>query len=110
MINGDNRSFALADGLDRGRSHALHGLNHFWSPGMVVRPSGLADRMSATRRQSSEEFTLPVDAARNKAREIINPIRAKQTYSRSRELASASRRSDSVHGALPSGSGLMALK
>jgi hypothetical protein len=32
----------------------------------------LADRMSATRRQSSEEFTLPVDAARNKAREIIN--------------------------------------
>ena len=39
---------------------------------MVVRPSALADRMSATRRQSSEEFMLPVDAARNKAREIIN--------------------------------------
>jgi hypothetical protein len=39
---------------------------------MVVRPSALADRMSATRGQSSEEFTLPVDAARNKAREIIN--------------------------------------
>jgi hypothetical protein len=39
---------------------------------MAVRPSQLADRMSATRRQSSEEFTLPVDAARNKAREVIN--------------------------------------
>lgn len=40
---------------------------------MVVRPSALADRMSATTRgQSSEEFTLPVDAARDKAREIIN--------------------------------------
>jgi hypothetical protein len=39
---------------------------------MAVRPSQLADRTSATRRQSSEEFTLPVDAARNKAREIIN--------------------------------------
>ena len=39
---------------------------------MAVRPSQLADRTSATRRQSSEEFTLPVDAARNKAREVIN--------------------------------------
>jgi hypothetical protein len=39
---------------------------------MLLRPGGLADRMSATRRQSSEKFTLPVDAARNKAREIIN--------------------------------------
>jgi hypothetical protein len=39
---------------------------------MLVRPSGLADRMAATRRQTSEKFTLPLDAARNKAREIIN--------------------------------------
>ena len=38
---------------------------------MLVRPSGLAVRMSATR-HSPERFTLPVDAARNKAREIIN--------------------------------------
>ena len=39
---------------------------------MLVRPSALADRMAVTRRQSSEKFTLPLDAARNKAREIIN--------------------------------------
>jgi hypothetical protein len=39
---------------------------------MVVRPSGLADRKSTTRRQSSEDFTLPLDAARKKAREVIN--------------------------------------
>jgi hypothetical protein len=39
---------------------------------MLVRPSGLADRMVATRRKPSEKFTLPLDAARNKAREIIN--------------------------------------
>jgi hypothetical protein len=38
---------------------------------MVVRPSGLADRMSATQ-HSPEKLTLPLDAARNKAREIIN--------------------------------------
>jgi hypothetical protein len=38
---------------------------------MLVRPSGLADRMSATQ-HSPERFTLPLDAARNKAREIIN--------------------------------------
>ncbi len=38
---------------------------------MLVRPSGLADRMSATQ-HSPERFTLPVDAARTKAREIIN--------------------------------------
>ena len=38
---------------------------------MLVRPSGLVDRMSATQ-HSPERFTLPLDAARNKAREIIN--------------------------------------
>jgi hypothetical protein len=38
---------------------------------MLVRPSGLADGMSATQ-HSPERFTLPLDAARNKAREIIN--------------------------------------
>jgi hypothetical protein len=38
---------------------------------MLVRPSGLADHMSATQ-HSPERFTLPLDAARNKAREIIN--------------------------------------
>jgi hypothetical protein len=38
---------------------------------MLVRPGGLADRMSATQ-HSHERFTLPLDAARDKAREIIN--------------------------------------
>jgi hypothetical protein len=38
---------------------------------MLVRPSVLAGRMSATQ-HSPERFTLPVEAARNKAREIIN--------------------------------------
>jgi hypothetical protein len=38
---------------------------------MLVRPSGLADRISTTQ-PSPERFTLPLDAARNKAREIIN--------------------------------------
>ena len=38
---------------------------------MLVRPSGLADRISATQ-HLPERFTLPLDAARNKAREIIN--------------------------------------
>jgi hypothetical protein len=37
---------------------------------MLVRPSDLADRMSA--QQQVEVFTLPVDAARCKAREIID--------------------------------------
>lgn len=43
-----------------------------WSSGMLVNPSGLADSMAGIGRQPSEKFTLPLDAARNKAREIIN--------------------------------------
>ena len=38
----------------------------------MFRPSWLAERISAAQQQSSEKFTLPVNAARNKAREIIN--------------------------------------
>jgi hypothetical protein len=38
---------------------------------MLVRPNELADRLSAAQQQSSEKFTLSVNAARNKAREII---------------------------------------
>ena len=37
---------------------------------MLVRPSDLADRMSA--QQQVEVFTLPLDAARCKARKIID--------------------------------------
>ena len=37
---------------------------------MVVRPRDLADRMSGTQRP--EVFRLPIDAARCKAREIID--------------------------------------
>ena len=39
---------------------------------MSVRPSELADRMSDGQQWSPEKFTLPVNAARDKAREIIN--------------------------------------
>jgi hypothetical protein len=39
---------------------------------MLVRPRDLADRMSGT--QQLEIFTLPIDAARCKAREIIDQV------------------------------------
>ena len=39
---------------------------------MLVHPSQLVDRLSAAEQHPSEKFTLPVNAARNKAREIIN--------------------------------------
>ena len=39
---------------------------------MLVRPRDLADRMSGT--QQPEIFTLPIDVARCKAREIINQV------------------------------------
>ena len=38
---------------------------------MLVRPGDLADRMSG---QSQEIFTLPIDAARCKAHEIIDQV------------------------------------
>jgi hypothetical protein len=37
---------------------------------MLVRPRDLADRMSST--QQPAKFTLPIEAARLKAREILN--------------------------------------
>ena len=37
---------------------------------MLARPRDLADQMSGT--QEPETFTLPIDAARLKAREILN--------------------------------------
>ncbi|THD71943.1 MAG: hypothetical protein E7813_04625 [Bradyrhizobium sp.] len=39
---------------------------------MLLRPRDLADRMSAPQRP--ETFTLPIEAARLKAREILNRI------------------------------------
>ena len=39
-------------------------------PNMLVRPRDLADRMHGTRQ--SEIFTLPIEAARRKAREILD--------------------------------------
>jgi len=39
---------------------------------MLVRPRDLADRMSGT--QPPKIFRLPIDAARRKAREIINRV------------------------------------
>ena len=39
---------------------------------MANRPSDLADRLSNRREPDDETFTLPVEAARLKAREILN--------------------------------------
>jgi hypothetical protein len=39
---------------------------------MANRPSDLADRLSNRRESDDETFTLPVEAARLKAREILN--------------------------------------
>jgi hypothetical protein len=44
------------------------GNNLLWSSDMLVRPRDLADRMSD---ELPLTFTLPVEAARSKAREII---------------------------------------
>jgi hypothetical protein len=46
------------------------GIDQLWSPDMLVRPSELARRMSGEQRPQT--FTLPLDAARCKAREIID--------------------------------------
>jgi hypothetical protein len=45
------------------------GVDQVWSPDMLVRPRDLTDRMSDG--QQMETLTLPVAAARCKAREII---------------------------------------
>jgi hypothetical protein len=46
------------------------GIDQLWSSDMLVRPSELARRMSGEQRPQT--FTLPLDAARCKAREIID--------------------------------------
>jgi hypothetical protein len=46
------------------------GIDQFWSSDMLVRPRDLADRISGERQP--ETFTLPLEAARCKAREIID--------------------------------------
>jgi hypothetical protein len=49
----------------------IGGIKHgLWRCDMLVRPEDLADRMSGM--QQPEIFTLPVDAARLKAREVID--------------------------------------
>jgi hypothetical protein len=48
------------------------GVDQLWSPDMLVRPSDLARRMSGA--QVPETFTLSLDAARCKAREIIDQV------------------------------------
>ena len=46
------------------------GVDQLWSSDMLVRPRDLADRMSDG--QPLEIHTLPLDAARSKAREVID--------------------------------------
>jgi hypothetical protein len=45
------------------------GIDQLWSSDMLVRPRDLADRMSDGQ---PETFTLPLEAARSKARQIID--------------------------------------
>ena len=74
MISGDNVISAMAHSLisragihDRGLCKGPRGLG---GSTMLVRPRELADRMSGI--QPPEIFTLPIDAARLKARQILN--------------------------------------
>jgi hypothetical protein len=50
-------------------------LTPFWSSDMLVRPRDLANRVA--NEQQPETFTMPLEAARCKARQIINgaPLR-----------------------------------
>jgi hypothetical protein len=48
------------------------GVDQFWSSDMLVRPRDLSDRMSDG--QQLETLTLPLAAARCKAREIIDQV------------------------------------
>jgi hypothetical protein len=53
--------------------YATVGIDQCWSFDMLVRPRDLADRMSD---EQALTFTLPLEAARIKAREIIGqPLR-----------------------------------
>ena len=71
---------------------------------MLLRPRDLADRTSGA--QQPEIFTLPIDAARCKAREIIDQVPQGGYVQVDRKLAAASRRSDRVHDAMPADCGL----
>ena len=107
VISGDGRSFAVAHVLDRGLSHiALHGLNHFgdraWSSAQAISRPHVCHTQTIIRRIYAAGRCGPQQGSRDH-----QSIHTKQTYSHSRELASASRRSDSIHGALPSGRGLI---
>jgi hypothetical protein len=46
------------------------GINQPWSSDMLVRPRDLADRIASE--QQLEIFTMPLDAARCRAREVID--------------------------------------
>jgi hypothetical protein len=74
VISGDKgdgaiaRSFVRASDIHDRRHDADPG--RFWRFAMSARPSDLAARISAV--QPSQIFKLPIEAARRKAREILN--------------------------------------
>ena len=72
MISGDNFNGAMASSLiSRWDAQDGSGIKHeLRRCDMLVRPRDLADRMSGNKQP--EIFTLPIDAARCKAREIID--------------------------------------
>ena len=68
----DNWTERLAGSLilPSGAQHRQHSPANHWRSGMLVRPRDLADRMSGPQRPTI--FTLPMEAARLKAREVLD--------------------------------------
>jgi hypothetical protein len=70
VISGDKYRRRLAGAFVSGfRIHDRRHQSHHWRFDMLVRPRDVADRMSG--RQPTAKFTLPIEAARLKAREIL---------------------------------------
>jgi hypothetical protein len=67
--NGDKTVVSIAPAFVRRSDVRDRGVNPVWSSDMLVRPRDLADQMSGDRQ---ELFTLPLESARRKAREIID--------------------------------------
>jgi hypothetical protein len=70
VISGDKYRRRIASSFVPGfRTHDRRHQSHHWRFDMLVRPRDVADRMSG--RQATAKFTLPIEAARLKAREIL---------------------------------------
>jgi hypothetical protein len=67
--SGEKTARSIAIFSSYGRMFTTVGIDHCWSSDMLVRPRDLADRMSD---EQPLTFTLSLEAARSKAREIID--------------------------------------